>query len=128
MTSHESERKTRKTRVDPKLRAALLVQGVETEPVSEVLQQLGCWTMQGYLFSRPVAANELTTLLRRQSCIPGHVASAGRIAAGGRKGCAGSKAREGERQLEVAPLAHREEAVDPAADVAAKGGRVFRQT
>ena len=56
---------------------SIVAEGVETEPVSEVLQQLGCWTMQGYLFSRPVAAHELTTLLRRQSCIPGHVATAG---------------------------------------------------
>ena len=45
---------------------SIVAEGVETKKVSDALQRLGCWTMQGYLFSRPVAADELTALLRRQ--------------------------------------------------------------
>ena len=45
----------------------VVAEGVETKQVADVLQQLGCWTMQGYLHCRPAAAHEVATLLRRQS-------------------------------------------------------------
>ncbi len=45
---------------------SIVAEGVETKQVAEVLQHLGCWTMQGYLLSRPVGAHELTALLRRE--------------------------------------------------------------
>jgi diguanylate cyclase (GGDEF)-like protein len=44
----------------------VIAEGVETAQVADVLQHLGCWTMQGYFFSRPVSAQELTALWRLQ--------------------------------------------------------------
>lgn len=44
----------------------VVAEGVETVAVKELLQRLGCRTMQGYLFSRPVDAQALTALLRGQ--------------------------------------------------------------
>jgi diguanylate cyclase len=44
----------------------VVAEGVETQHVRKILQRLGCWAMQGYLFSRPVGADELSALLRRQ--------------------------------------------------------------
>jgi diguanylate cyclase (GGDEF)-like protein/PAS domain S-box-containing protein len=41
----------------------LLAEGVETDFQRRTLQKLGCDVMQGFLFSRPVPANELTQLL-----------------------------------------------------------------
>jgi diguanylate cyclase (GGDEF)-like protein len=58
---------------------SIVAEGVETKQVSEVLQRLGCWTMQGYLFSRPVAADELTALLRRQSAVAQRGRTAGQF-------------------------------------------------
>jgi diguanylate cyclase (GGDEF)-like protein len=46
---------------------SIVAEGVETRRVAQALQNLDCWTMQGYLFSRPVAALELTALLQRPS-------------------------------------------------------------
>jgi len=43
----------------------IVAEGVETRDVANALQRLGCWTMQGYLFSRPVGPHELGGLLRR---------------------------------------------------------------
>jgi diguanylate cyclase (GGDEF)-like protein len=41
-------------------------EGVETDAQREVLRRQGCDAMQGYLFSRPVAAGELVPLLSRK--------------------------------------------------------------
>jgi len=37
-------------------------EGVETEAQRELLRQLGCTDMQGYLFSRPVPAADVRKL------------------------------------------------------------------
>ena len=39
-------------------------EGVETEQQRELLRELGCSEMQGYLFSRPIPAAEMTKLLQ----------------------------------------------------------------
>jgi EAL domain-containing protein (putative c-di-GMP-specific phosphodiesterase class I) len=38
-------------------------EGVETEQQREILRQLGCTQMQGYLFSRPKPASQIRPLL-----------------------------------------------------------------
>ena len=45
----------------------LVAEGVETEGQREALLALGCRSAQGYLFSRPVAVAELTSLLADQA-------------------------------------------------------------
>lgn len=42
----------------------VIAEGIETEEQREVLEELGCDAMQGYLFSRPVPADTITELLR----------------------------------------------------------------
>jgi len=58
---------------------SIVAEGVETKQVSEVLQRLGCWTMQGYLFCRPVVAHELAALLQRQSPVAQRDSTAGKF-------------------------------------------------
>jgi diguanylate cyclase (GGDEF)-like protein len=41
-----------------------IVEGVETEQQLEVLQDLGCMKVQGYLFSKPLANNDAVTYLQ----------------------------------------------------------------
>ena len=41
------------------LKMTTTAEGVETEAQRELLRQLGCTDMQGYLFSRPIAAAEV---------------------------------------------------------------------
>jgi EAL domain-containing protein (putative c-di-GMP-specific phosphodiesterase class I) len=41
-----------------------IAEGVETEVQRELLHKEGCKEMQGYLFSRPIPANEIEELLR----------------------------------------------------------------
>ncbi|MEM9807411.1 MAG: EAL domain-containing protein [Cyanobacteria bacterium P01_D01_bin.56] len=43
----------------------IVAEGVETSAQCHTLQQFGCETAQGYLFSKPVSADEVSTLLRR---------------------------------------------------------------
>jgi len=43
----------------------VLAEGVETEAQLEALRREGCSQAQGYLFSRPVAADQLPSLMRR---------------------------------------------------------------
>lgn len=48
------------------LRLIVVAEGVETEEQAALLVQLECDRMQGYLFSRPVPAQQVPELLRRQ--------------------------------------------------------------
>jgi EAL domain-containing protein (putative c-di-GMP-specific phosphodiesterase class I) len=43
----------------------VIAEGVETEEQRSILRSLGCDGMQGFLFSRPIAAAELSALLLR---------------------------------------------------------------
>ena len=45
----------------------VVAEGVETEAQRAMLQELGCNVIQGYLFSRPVAADDALALLNRWS-------------------------------------------------------------
>ncbi|MEL6815993.1 MAG: EAL domain-containing protein, partial [Cyanobacteria bacterium J06598_3] len=45
----------------------IIAEGVETIEQCRVLQQLGCETAQGYLFSQPVNAADISKLLQRSS-------------------------------------------------------------
>ena len=45
----------------------VLAEGVETEPQREFIYQSGCELMQGYLFSKPVSAQEARILLKNQN-------------------------------------------------------------
>ena len=47
------------------LRLDVVAEGVETEAVAESLDAMGCEWAQGYLYSRPVPADEAVTLLGR---------------------------------------------------------------
>jgi diguanylate cyclase (GGDEF)-like protein len=44
-----------------------VAEGVESEEQAKILRLLGCDEMQGYLFSKPLAFREMTTLLERMS-------------------------------------------------------------
>jgi diguanylate cyclase (GGDEF)-like protein/PAS domain S-box-containing protein len=48
-----------------KLGYEITVEGVETSEQFNILKNLGCKNVQGYLFSRPVNSNEISTLLNR---------------------------------------------------------------
>jgi EAL domain-containing protein (putative c-di-GMP-specific phosphodiesterase class I) len=52
------------------LRLEVIAEGVETEEQAEFLRAHGCDQMQGYLFSRPVAADEFGELLRARASLP----------------------------------------------------------
>jgi len=45
------------------LKLEMIAEGVESEPQRDFLRALGCVVMQGHLFSRPVPADDITTLL-----------------------------------------------------------------
>ena len=44
----------------------ILAEGVETEQQAMLLEQYGCYYMQGFLFSKPLPAGKFAELLRRQ--------------------------------------------------------------
>ena len=44
----------------------VLAEGVETKEQKEFIYASGCELMQGYLFSRPVCAEEIETMLKNQ--------------------------------------------------------------
>jgi len=48
------------------LQLEMVAEGVETEAQREFLQSLGCTTMQGHLFSRPLPAEEVSQLLKKK--------------------------------------------------------------
>jgi len=48
------------------LNLKVIAEGVETEHQVRILQEHGCEFMQGFLFSRPVPADEITRLLQEQ--------------------------------------------------------------
>jgi EAL domain-containing protein (putative c-di-GMP-specific phosphodiesterase class I) len=47
------------------LRLELIAEGVETESQRDFLASLGCFVMQGYLYSRPLPAEEFAALVER---------------------------------------------------------------
>ncbi|WP_113907458.1 putative bifunctional diguanylate cyclase/phosphodiesterase [Aliidiomarina celeris] len=51
------------------LEIGLVAEGVETEAQVDFLVERGCTIGQGYLFSRPIPANEMTQLLQRYECL-----------------------------------------------------------
>ncbi|MBF0373438.1 MAG: EAL domain-containing protein, partial [Alphaproteobacteria bacterium] len=55
------------------LNLKIVSEGVETEGQLNYLIQEGCDVIQGYLFSRPVPADEVEPLLRRGWLTPGKV-------------------------------------------------------
>lgn len=46
------------------LKLGMVAEGVETEEQARLLAQEGCSTIQGYLASRPIHADEMTALLQ----------------------------------------------------------------
>jgi EAL domain-containing protein (putative c-di-GMP-specific phosphodiesterase class I) len=53
-----------------KLGLTVVGEGVEDDAVASLLLEYGCDLAQGYLFGRPVPAEELTALLREQTALP----------------------------------------------------------
>jgi diguanylate cyclase (GGDEF)-like protein/PAS domain S-box-containing protein len=60
------------------LRMELVAEGVETEAQRDFLLALGCQAMQGYLFGRPLPADELTARLAANPSGRGRAPGAGR--------------------------------------------------
>ncbi len=52
------------------LHMSVLAEGVETESQLNFLRQRGCNSMQGYLFARPLVADEFAALLREARSLP----------------------------------------------------------
>jgi diguanylate cyclase (GGDEF)-like protein/PAS domain S-box-containing protein len=52
------------------LKLAVIAEGVETEAQLDYLRRQGCDEMQGYFFSRPLAAPEFAQLLRQHRSLP----------------------------------------------------------
>lgn len=53
----------------------IIVEGVETTEQCYALRQFGCEIIQGYLFSKPVSSEEISTLLRQPRAYKGGVCS-----------------------------------------------------
>jgi EAL domain-containing protein (putative c-di-GMP-specific phosphodiesterase class I) len=45
---------------------SVVAEGIETQQQRQMLEQLGCDMMQGFLFSHPVSADAMTQLLEQQ--------------------------------------------------------------
>jgi EAL domain-containing protein (putative c-di-GMP-specific phosphodiesterase class I) len=50
-----------------KLGLTVLAEGVEDDSQAKILKGFGCDEVQGYLYSRPVAANVISDLLQREN-------------------------------------------------------------
>jgi len=48
------------------LKLQVIAEGIETEGQLEYLRSLNCFLGQGFLFSKPISTNQLTTLLSKQ--------------------------------------------------------------
>jgi len=48
------------------LNLKVIAEGIETEHQARILREHGCEFMQGFLFSHPVPAEEMTRLLQQQ--------------------------------------------------------------
>ena len=53
------------TRLARAFNFSVVAEGVETREQARILQGYGCDEMQGYLYSRPVPADQLEAMLRR---------------------------------------------------------------
>lgn len=52
------------------LKMDIIAEGVETMEQLQVLQDYNCNTVQGYLYSKPLPANQFAELLKKQSIVP----------------------------------------------------------
>ncbi|MGB1091332.1 MAG: EAL domain-containing protein, partial [Oceanobacter sp.] len=48
---------------------AVVAEGVETEQQKQFLQERGCHSVQGYFFSQPITADELTAMVSAQNVV-----------------------------------------------------------
>ncbi len=63
------------------LKLSVIAEGVETIEQLDYLRRHGCDEMQGYYFSRPLAAGDFEELLRKRACLPPAPSSDGSLAA-----------------------------------------------
>lgn len=56
--------------ISNRLNKNIIAEGVETKEQLEVLQSFNCQTVQGYLYSKPVPANQFAELLKKQRIDP----------------------------------------------------------
>jgi predicted signal transduction protein with EAL and GGDEF domain len=49
------------------LEIGCVIEGMETENQAQILQELGCTTMQGYFFGKPVPQDEVLELMGREA-------------------------------------------------------------
>jgi diguanylate cyclase (GGDEF)-like protein/PAS domain S-box-containing protein len=63
------------------LKLSVIAEGVETAEQLDYLRRHGCDEMQGYYFSRPLAAHDFEQLLRQRTCLPPAEADATSLAA-----------------------------------------------
>ena len=53
------------------LRLKVLAEGVETEEQARVLRAQGCDEVQGFLYGRPITAEQLISLLEKEEAMAG---------------------------------------------------------